>query len=120
MTSAPDENEVRIVTRIDGDHARIDITDTGRGIPPDVQARMFDPFFTTKPPGGGVGLGLFVAQAVVLSLAGNINVQTTTLPNDPPSASQTYKRSGTTITICLPITVDRPPTIVPASETKVR
>jgi signal transduction histidine kinase len=117
---APDENEVRIVTTIEGDHARIDITDTGHGVSPDVQARMFDPFFTTKPPGGGVGLGLFVAQAVVLSLGGQMNVHTTTSPNDPPSASQTYKRSGTTITIMLPLAVERPPTMVPASETKTR
>jgi two-component system NtrC family sensor kinase len=117
---APEENEVRITTRIEGTTARIDITDTGRGVALDVQARMFDPFFTTKPPGGGVGLGLFVTQAVVLSLGGQVHVQTTTLPNEPPSASQTYKRSGTTITIILPLAVDRPPTIVPASETKAR
>jgi signal transduction histidine kinase len=117
---SPEENEVRITTHIEGELARIDITDTGHGVSPEVQARMFDPFFTTKPQGAGVGLGLFVVQAVVLSLGGHVQVQTATAPNEPPSSSQTYKRSGTTISILLPLQIERPPTMVPQSETKKR
>jgi signal transduction histidine kinase len=37
------------------------ITDSGPGIPPEVQSRMFDPFFTTKPIGSGTGLGLSIS-----------------------------------------------------------
>jgi signal transduction histidine kinase len=116
----PEENEVRVVTRIEDNCARIDISDTGHGLAPEVQARMFDPFFTTKPQGGGVGLGLFVVQAVVMALGGQVHVQTTLPSSEPPSSSQTYKRSGTVITILLPLTSDRPPTMVPQSQTKAK
>lgn len=41
----------------------IEVSDTGKGIPPDVQKRMFDPFFTTKEE--GTGLGLAIAARII-------------------------------------------------------
>lgn len=40
------------------EHIRIDITDNGCGIPPEIQEKVFIPFFTTKSEGTGIGLSL--------------------------------------------------------------
>ncbi|NMG45011.1 ATPase [Aromatoleum toluvorans] len=47
------------------EEAWIEIKDTGKGMPPDVQARIFEPFFTTKPVGKGTGLGLSISADIV-------------------------------------------------------
>jgi signal transduction histidine kinase/FixJ family two-component response regulator len=41
-----------------GEYVRIDVGDTGCGIPPELRDKVFEPFFTTKAPGQGSGLGL--------------------------------------------------------------
>jgi signal transduction histidine kinase len=54
-------------TRRDGEHmARVEICDTGPGVPEDVRERIFEPFFTTKPFGEGTGLGLDLAWNIVV------------------------------------------------------
>lgn len=45
--------------------ACIEITDTGAGIPEDIQGRIFEPFFTTKPVGEGTGMGLDIVNRIV-------------------------------------------------------
>jgi signal transduction histidine kinase len=56
-----------IRTRRDGEKmARVEICDTGPGIPDDVRERIFEPFFTTKPVGEGTGLGLDLAWNIVV------------------------------------------------------
>lgn len=52
--------------------AAVELTDTGRGIPPGEVDRIFDPFYTTKP--GGTGLGLAIVQKIIDSLGGRIEV----------------------------------------------
>jgi CheY-like chemotaxis protein len=57
-----------------GDYVQITITDTGCGIPKEIQERIFDPFFTTKEVGKGTGLGLSTAVGIVKNHGGFIQV----------------------------------------------
>jgi two-component system sensor histidine kinase PilS (NtrC family) len=52
--------------------AAVELTDTGRGIPPRELDRIFDPFYTTRP--GGTGLGLAIVQKIIDNLGGRIEV----------------------------------------------
>ena len=58
-------------------HVRIEIEDTGGGIPPDKLGKIYDPFFTTKEPGKGTGLGLFIVRQIVERNKGRIDVKST-------------------------------------------
>ena len=56
---------ISIRTRLDGDHAVIEIQDTGGGIPEAIRAHIFEPFFSTKDVGKGTGQGLAIARNVI-------------------------------------------------------
>jgi signal transduction histidine kinase len=49
---------------------KIDISDTGPGIPDEIRERIFDPFFTTNP--NGTGLGLAITKQIVTAHKGSI------------------------------------------------
>ncbi|MBX9766181.1 MAG: hypothetical protein K2X47_02830, partial [Bdellovibrionales bacterium] len=66
------------VTMVDG-WIEISVTDSGPGIPPEIQTKMMKPFFTTKPIGKGTGLGLSISQKILKAHGG-------TLAYDPESA----------------------------------
>ena len=61
--------------RVKDSLVRIEVTDSGPGVPPDVQSRIFEPFFTTKAKNrGGTGLGLAIVDRVVRDHQGSVVV----------------------------------------------
>ena len=86
-----------------GNAARITVSDTGTGMPPEVLERVLEPFFTTKPAGQGTGLGLSVIHGIVRSHRGALDIAS--VPG-----------RGTTITIVLPQGVDQGPGDVATSD----
>ena len=71
------------------DKIRIDFTDNGAGITPEIQEKIFDPFYTTKEIGKGTGLGLSISYAIINDHHGELDVSS-------------VKGEHTTFSICLP------------------
>jgi len=71
-------------------NVQIEVEDTGKGIPTEVQANVFEPFFTTKEMGKGTGLGLTICKEIIQRHNGTIKF-----------ASKAEK--GTTFTVKFPV-----------------
>jgi PAS domain S-box-containing protein len=69
---------------------RLDIADTGHGMPPEVLQRAIEPFFTTKPPGRGTGLGLSMVYGFVRQSGGTMRIDS-------------IVGEGTTVRLYLPV-----------------
>lgn len=70
-----EEGTLTVATNHGQDWIHVSISDSGCGIPEDVQQRMFEPFFTTKPPGEGSGLGLDIVKKIIRKHGGSISVE---------------------------------------------
>ena len=82
---------IRISTRREDNWAKIYISDTGTGIPQEIQHKIFDLFFTTKEPGKGTGQGLAISFSVIAEKhKGTINLES-------------REGKGTTFIISLPL-----------------
>ena len=72
----PDSPRVlRLHTALSGSTVIVEVWDNGPGIDAAIQSRIFEPFFTTKAVGSGLGLGLDIANRVVLKHRGQISVK---------------------------------------------
>jgi signal transduction histidine kinase len=80
------------------EQVRLQVRDTGSGIPAERLAQIFEPLYTTKP--GGTGLGLYLVQEIVAAHGGQVTVESVV-------------GQGTTFTLALPRAVDAPSPIVP-------
>jgi two-component system NtrC family sensor kinase len=92
------QGKITVTSRPNPSHDGIilTLTDTGPGIPPDIQDKIFEPFFTTKAPGKGTGLGLSIVYGVIQRHGGAIEL------DSAPGG-------GTTFTIRLPL--ETPPEV---------
>jgi signal transduction histidine kinase len=82
--------QIRVKAWSEGDEVKIEISDTGGGIPPENLDRIFDPGFTTKGVRVGTGLGLPICHQIVRAHHGRIDVKS------EPGA-------GTAFTVSLPV-----------------
>lgn len=85
--------DITIRTGTEAGRVWIEISDTGKGIPPEHLSKIFDPFFTTKPVGQGTGLGLSLSYSIMQRHQGSLTV-----------SSEVGK--GTTFRIELPVKPD--------------
>ncbi|AOY78677.1 response regulator [Moorena producens JHB] len=90
------ENKGNLIINVrqEDDQIKVSITDTGKGIPPEIQPKIFQPFFTTKPAGEGSGLGLDIVRKIVEKHHGHMEVES--VPGE------------TTFTVSLPIQQPQP------------
>jgi two-component system NtrC family sensor kinase len=89
------KGKIKVRTRSIGDFVEVSITDTGKGIPESVRARIFEPFVTTKEVGRGTGQGLALSRGIVVDkLKGSLHFETET-------------GTGTTFYIRLPISTPK-------------
>jgi C4-dicarboxylate-specific signal transduction histidine kinase len=70
---APESTERTVTVRtFAGERVRIEVQDSGSGVPAELARVLFHPFVTTKPMGVGKGLGLYLAKTIVETAGGEI------------------------------------------------
>ena len=97
-----EQGTVTVRTSVQGNRIRVDVTDTGTGIAPDVLPHIFDTYYTTKIASEGTGLGLPIARSIVLEHGGEIKVST-------------KFGKGSTFTVLLPLVLNGS-TLAPRAE----
>lgn len=95
LTAMPQGGKLKVSSEFDqkSEVIKIDISDTGYGIPEKDLLHIFEPFFSSEPEGKGTGLGLSIVYEVIDEHNGSIEVESVV-------------ENGTTFTIKLPIYMD--------------
>lgn len=75
------EKWIKISTQVVDDKLRINVCDSGPGVPDDIAGKIFQPFFTTKEVGKGTGLGLSFSLSVAKNHQGNLRLATEISPS---------------------------------------
>jgi PAS domain S-box-containing protein len=98
MAAMKGRGSLKVATFLTPDKKRvaIEFSDTGSGIPREVQPKIFDPFFTTKETGAGTGLGLSVSYGIISKFGGTILFTSCPVEEYP-------EKHGTTFTVYLPV-----------------
>jgi two-component system cell cycle sensor histidine kinase/response regulator CckA len=91
----PSGGNLVIDTEAHDDQVRMRVSDSGRGMAPDVVEHAFEPFFTTKANGEGTGLGLATVYGIVTQAGGEVSIASS------PGL-------GTTVTVLLPVAASSP------------
>jgi PAS domain S-box-containing protein len=98
-----DRRRVTVTARVAGDEVRVDVEDSGAGVPPELWERVFDLAFTSRRDAGGSGIGLAVARQVATEHGGDIAV----VPAE---------ESGARFRLRLPMRAVEPPRAIPRSD----
>ncbi|HMI87566.1 MAG TPA: ATP-binding protein [Polyangiaceae bacterium] len=70
VAGTANKGRITVRTELDNEFVQVAISDSGGGIPQDIQNLIFDPFFTTKEVGRGTGQGLAIARSIVVEKHG--------------------------------------------------
>ncbi|MCC6278617.1 MAG: response regulator [Oligoflexia bacterium] len=89
VQAMPTGGQIELFVGAEKGNVTLEISDTGPGIPKEIQKRIFEPFFTTKEVGLGTGLGLSISKSIVEKYGGTIKVHS-------------RKPKGSTFVISLP------------------
>jgi len=98
VDAMPEGGTLRLRTRHKEGWVRLEVEDSGSGMPPEVLARALDPFFTTKAQGKGTGLGLSTTYSTVKAHQGRMELLS------QPGA-------GTTVSILVPASAEALPPV---------
>jgi signal transduction histidine kinase len=102
IDAVADGGSITLRTQENDAWVEVEIQDDGPGIPPEIRPRIFEPFFTTKGVGHGTGLGLGIADRIVRTHRGHVEVR---------SAPE-----GTIICVRLPVSPYGPGSPTPAGQ----
>jgi signal transduction histidine kinase len=90
IQAMPEGGKLTLRTSHEKGQLKLDVQDTGYGIPPENMRKLFTPFFSTKKEVKGVGLGLAISYGIIQRHRGKIEVQS-------------VEGKGTTFTVQLPV-----------------